>query len=229
MSREEILKLEEVNLELAKLLIKTARNAIKFYIEKGYRLYEVPRDLLERYPIMKKKAALFVTLEKLKEVGEKRVSELRGCIGFVEPVYPLHVAIVESAVSSAFGDPRFPPVKSVELSEIVVVLSVLGEKVPVADLEREVLIGRDGLYVEMDISGRKLFTGVLLPEVPVEYCWDVRTFADMTCRKAGMESGCWREHFVKLYRIPGRTFRELEPEGEVVEVDLVKEYRERCA
>ncbi|MEM1873255.1 MAG: TIGR00296 family protein [Acidilobaceae archaeon] len=224
---EETLKVEEVDLELARLLVGVAREAIRFYLEKSFRLYEVPRELLERQPLLRKKAAVFVTLEKIAEVGGKRVPELRGCIGFVEPVYPLHVAIVESAVSSAFGDPRFPPVKLSELGEIVIVLTILGEKIPVSSLD-EVVIGRDGLYVEMKASGRRLFAGVLLPEVPVEYCWDIQTFADMTCRKAGLEPGCWKDPLTTLYRIPGRTFRELEPGGEVVEADLVKEYRERC-
>ena len=50
----------------------------------------------------------------------------------------------------------------------------------------------------------------------------------MTCNKAGLEPRCWEKPGTTIYRIPGRTFKELEPEGEVIEVDLVEEYKRTC-
>ncbi|MCK7489675.1 MAG: AMMECR1 domain-containing protein [Anaerotruncus sp.] len=38
-----------------------------------------------------------------------RNGELRGCIGFIEPVLPLGQAVIRTAVYAATGDPRFPP------------------------------------------------------------------------------------------------------------------------
>ena len=36
---------------------------------------------------------------------------LRGCVGYVAAVKPLLQTVAETAVSAAFHDPRFPPVK----------------------------------------------------------------------------------------------------------------------
>ncbi|NLH26405.1 MAG: TIGR00296 family protein, partial [Methanomicrobiales archaeon] len=58
-------------------------------------------------PIFNEKRGVFVTLT---ENGE-----LRGCIGFPYPTYPLGEAIREAAVSAALQDPRFPPVRASEL------------------------------------------------------------------------------------------------------------------
>ncbi|MFZ8792947.1 MAG: TIGR00296 family protein [Acidilobaceae archaeon] len=221
-----VLDLDLVTIDLAKTLVKVARNAIEYYLSGGIRLYEIPRDVRDRFPEIELYAPVFVTLEKVTVKEGVRGRVLRGCIGFIEPVFPLGVAVIESAVSSAFNDPRFPPLRSRELKEVVLTLTILGGRVEVRRLD-DVTIGRDALYVERGLHAR-LFSGILLPEVPVEYCWDIETFANMTCNKAGLELRCWEKHGTKLYRIPGRTFKELEPEGEIVEVDLVEEYRRTC-
>jgi uncharacterized protein (TIGR00296 family) len=221
-----VLDLDMVTLDLAKALIKIARDAIKHHFSSSLRLYEIPREIRERFPELELYAPVFVTLEKVSVKEGVRGRELRGCIGFIEPIFPLGVAVIESAISSAFNDPRFPPLRLRELSEVTVTLTILGDKIEVKRLN-EVIIGRDALYVERGLYAR-LFSGILLPEVPVEYCWDLETFANMTCHKAGLEPRCWEKPGTRLYRIPGRTFRELEPEGDVVEVDLVEEYKRGC-
>src|SRR3990172_11174444 len=50
--------------------------------------------------------------------------ELRGCIGYPEPVLPLHKALEECAIH-ACQDPRFPHVQKSELSKIMVEVSIL--------------------------------------------------------------------------------------------------------
>lgn len=221
-----VLELDMVTLDLGRVLVRIARDAIKHYLSGSMRLYEIPRELLNKFPELELYAPVFVTLEKVTVKEGVRGRELRGCIGFIEPIFPLGVAVIESAVSSAFNDPRFPPVRSRELGEITVTVTILDGKIEVRRLS-EVVIGRDGLYVERGAYPR-LFSGILLPEVPVEYCWDLETFANMTCEKAGLEPRCWEKPGTRLYRIPGRTFKELEPEGEVVEVNLVEEYERLC-
>lgn len=203
-----------ITLDLARELIKIARESIE-------RRGAVERSKLDR-PELSAPAAVFVTLERLSD-GRK---ELRGCIGFIEPMLPLWAAVVESAISSAYMDPRFPPVRSWEMSKIVISLTILGAREPVKSID-EIVIGRDALYVERKVSG-SIFSGILLPEVPVERCWDKKTFADATCMKAGLEESCWEEPDTVLYRIPAITFREREPGGEVEEADLMREYSERC-
>ena len=44
--------------------------------------------------------------------------ELRGCIGFFEPVHPLVDSVARAAVKAALDDHRFTPVRPSELPQI---------------------------------------------------------------------------------------------------------------
>ena len=213
-----VLDVSQVSLELARELIRFARYSIEYYFDNEDSPPE-PRDLLEKFPVAKKKAAVFITLEKL--VGSRR--ELRGCIGFVIPYLPLWRAVSESAISSAFKDPRFEPLDRSELKNIAIELSILSISNRLSDPLKEVIIGRDGLYIV-----RGLNSGILLPQVPIDYCWDTETFLAETCIKAGLEPDCWIDEKTEIYGIPGRIFSETTPNGEVFERDLAREYREKC-
>ncbi len=94
---------------------------------------------------------------------------LRGCIGFPSPVYPLRVAIPRAAWAAAVDDPRFPPVAAEEMAGVTLEVSILTVPTvvasePRAGLPGQVVVGRDGLIV--DRSGA---SGLLLPQVAVEY------------------------------------------------------------
>ena len=105
---------------------------------------------------------------------------------------PLRDAIREAACSAATGDPRFPPVTPKELSDISVEVTVLTEPelldVVPADRPAAITVGKHGLIVRG--YGR---SGLLLPQVPVEWGWNVTEFLDHTCMKAGLPRGCWQE------------------------------------
>ncbi len=210
---------EEITVDLATLLVRLARRSIEYYVEHEENP-EIPNEIEEKYPILSRKAAVFVTVEKLDVASGKR--SLRGCIGFILPYYRLGKAVIESAISAAFKDPRFPPLDKREVPHIVIELSILGERRKIDDIET-ITIGRDGLYIEKGFS-----SGILLPQVPIEYCWDRETFLAETCIKAGLEPTCWLYSDVAVYRIPGRIFVEIEPGGRVVERDLAREYIDRC-
>ena len=127
---------------------------------------------------------------------------LRGCIGCVEPrSESLAEVVVRMAEAAASQDPRFPPLFPDELPDASIEVSVLGPLVPVAGPD-EIRIGRDGLLVEQD--GRR---GVLLPQVAVEWGWDVETFLAETCRKAGLPPTAWREG-ARVYRFEAEVFGE---------------------
>jgi uncharacterized protein len=150
-------------------------------------------------PIFDEKRGVFVTLT---EKGE-----LRGCIGFPQPSLPLGEAIREAAISAALQDPRFPRVRAAELPSIRVEVTVLSvpELMEAAPDARpgSVVVGRHGLIVRG--HGR---SGLLLPQVPVEWQWDTREFLDHTCIKAGLPPGCWKEESVELYTFEGQIFHE---------------------
>jgi len=141
---------------------------------------------------------------------------LRGCIGFPEPVFKLKHALIKAAREASTGDPRFPPVKPDELGHITVEVSILTppELVKVRRPKhylKEVVVGRDGLIVE---AGNR--RGLLLPQVPVEWNWDVRQFLEQTCMKAGLFPDTWLDKHAKLYRFTAEIFRESEPRGGIV-------------
>jgi AmmeMemoRadiSam system protein A len=144
----------------------------------------IPEDFL---------SGAFVTL-KLK-------GQLRGCIGYPEPERPLLDVVEHCAVSAAISDPRFPPLSRAEWDDVSLELSVLGPIGPVDHIS-EVVIGRDGLIVEL---GRR--RGLLLPQVAVEWKWDAEQFAAQACIKAGLPPDAWQKG-AKLFKFEAEVFGE---------------------
>jgi len=128
--------------------------------------------------------------------------KLRGCVGYLAPVLPLHRAVFETARAAASQDTRFSPVSSDEVRDLQVSLSILSPLYPIEAANVE--IGRHGLVVS---SGAR--RGLLLPQVPVEHGWNREEFLQQTCRKAGLrpdawESGAMLEAFVaEVFGDPG--------------------------
>lgn len=125
---------------------------------------------------------------------------LRGCIGFPEPVYPLFQAIIQGGAAAALHDPRFPSVAPAELDALHIELSVL------SPLQRaqpgDVIVGTHGLVIEQGHAH-----GLLLPQVAVEWGWTRDEFLDHTCRKAGLPADAWRRG-AALYTFTAEVFGE---------------------
>ena len=128
--------------------------------------------------------------------------ELRGCIGSIEPVAPLYIAVSQSAVNAAFRDPRFHPLRSEELARIHVEISVMGPIERVVAIE-DIEVGRDGLIIR-----RGGYAGLLLPQVATEYGWDRDTFLQQTCYKAGLPRNAWREAGTTIEKFAAEVFGE---------------------
>lgn len=162
-------------------MLKIARDAIKEFIKTGK-----IKKIDEKEEIFKEKYGLFVTL--------KIKGELRGCIGITEPIYTLNEALPQIACSSAFNDPRFPPVKEQELKDINIEISILSkpEKVKSAD---EIVMGKHGVIVKKGGRG-----GLFLPQVAEETGWSKEEFLSNLCmHKAGLPPGAWKEKDTELY------------------------------
>jgi len=114
-------------------------------------------------------------------------SRLRGCIGTLETRDPLRRAVLECAMSSARHDPRFPPVAEEEVDGITIEISVLTPFRRIGGPE-EIVIGEHGLYLR-----RGPHSGLLLPQVAVEYGWGAVEFLEQCCGKAGLSAGSWEE------------------------------------
>lgn len=181
------------NLMQGKKLIKLARDSISSNF-KGDGV-SVDDDIKKEF---NEKQGVFVTLTK--------EGELRGCIGFAEPVMELWKGVVEAAKAAAFEDPRFSPLEKRELKDIAVEVSVLSKPklIEVSNHEEylnKIKIGRDGLVIRGDYG-----SGLLLPQVAPEWGWDVKEFLENTCRKAGMDGGCWKDLDNKLYSFRAQIF-----------------------
>ncbi|RLG80770.1 MAG: TIGR00296 family protein [Thermoprotei archaeon] len=212
----------EISFSDGVFLVKLARKAVEEKLLRGIDI-KPPSDTPE---YMKRPGMTFTTIEKLLPDGR---FVLRGCIGFLSPIYSLVESTIRSAVEAATSDPRFPPMKPEELNQVVFEVTVLSVPVEIKVEDRwmipsKVVIGRDGLVVE-----KGFYKGTLLPIVPVEYCWDTETFLAETCLKAGLQPDCWLEPDTRIYRYEGRAFKEKAPLGSIYERDLSREYRESCS
>ena len=147
-------------------------------------------------------------------VSLHRGGELRGCVGFAEPVRPLREALREAA-RGAVRDPRFEPVRPRELDALTVEVSVLGLPVPVraADplrLPESLRIGEHGLLLQ---AGRR--RALLLPQVALEQGLTPEAFLAACCAKAGLDPDAWRKDGLRWHVFGSQVFREAAPRGEV--------------
>lgn len=116
---------------------------------------------------------------------------LRGCVGYISSPWGIVESVARAAEGATIGDPRFEPVRSDELAELVIEVSLLGTPFPIAP--EDVIVGRHGLILEI---GRA--HGLLLPQVPVTWGWDRAEFLEQTARKAGLPPGAWKHAGAKL-------------------------------
>jgi len=171
--------------------VRYARRVIDSYV-KGE---EIPdEDLGKKF---REKSGSFVTILTYPD------RNLRGCIGIPEPVYDLKKSLAESA-KSATQDPRFPPLKEEELSNVIV----------------EVTILTPPKLVEV--------------KNPREYLEKIKVeeFLSQTCIKAGLPPDAWIDEDTKIYSLDedtkiysfqGQIFAEKTPYGEIEERKIDRE------
>ncbi|MEW6009861.1 MAG: TIGR00296 family protein [Euryarchaeota archaeon] len=179
-------------------LIKLARNAIATYLNEK-KVIDIPIDTPDS--LMEKRGA-FVTIN---ESGN-----LRGCIGYSEPIKPLVNTVIEVAISAATSDPRFYPLKKTELEKITLEVSVLSKPHLIQVTEpqeylEKVKVSEDGLIVEKGFN-----KGLLLPQVASEWGWDSEELLCHTCMKAGLSPDCWLDSDTKVYNFQAQVFQEKE-------------------
>ena len=97
-------------------LLNLARETLSWYLQ--YNVTPEP-DLKILTDKLKENRPCFVTLEEN--------SNLRGCIGLFEFTQPLYKNVISRAIAAATQDRRFNPVKSEELKDITIEISVLTE------------------------------------------------------------------------------------------------------
>ena len=192
-------------------LVSLARQSIEGYLANGKKVMPTRAD-----GSLSEKRGVFVTLE------NHPSHDLRGCIGYPLPIKELALATVDCALSAAFDDPRFPPVEKSELGKIVIEVSVLSvpEQVHVKKPEeylKKIKVGRDGLIIHYGYS-----SGLLLPQVPVEWNWNEEEFLCQVCEKAGLPRNMWQSPSARISSFSAQIFSEKTPGGAVVQKKLVR-------
>lgn len=156
-----------------KELLKIARDTITSYVASG----KTP-SLETASKGLNLESGCFVTI--------KQQKQLRGCIGNFVSDRPLYKLVQEMAVSAATRDPRFYPMKTNDLEDFELEISVLSPLSKAASIE-EIQVGIHGIYI---VKGS--YRGVLLPQVATDYGWDRDEFLRHTCIKAGLPENAWQ-------------------------------------
>ncbi len=189
------------------ILVSTARKIVTEFVRSGSRLI-LDKNIKAKLSF---DAGIFVTLNSK--------NELRGCIGFPLPK-KISEALLDAAIAAATEDPRFSPVEIQELDSIAFEVTILTPPVEIkiddpSTLISKIKVGRDGLIIRQGHH-----SGLLLPQVPVEYGWNSQEFLDHTCQKAGLSLGCWKEKNTQVFSFEGIIFKEEKPNGTIIREKL---------
>lgn len=147
-----------------------------------------------QHEIMSKKCGAFVTLHKN--------GELRGCIGQIVPMEMLYQTVQNMAIAAAFEDPRFLPLRKEEFASIEFEISVLSPFEKIKNIG-EIEVGKHGLMIS-----KNMYHGLLLPQVPTEFGWDLETFLVHLCRKAGLHDNAYKEPGIEILKFTAIVFGE---------------------
>lgn len=198
----------EVSLEDGKILVKTSRMIVTEYLKNRTKI-TLDKKFESNYSF---NSGVFVTLNN--PLG------LRGCIGYPLPNQKLFNALIEASIAAATEDPRFPPVKIEELDQITFEVTILTQpqEILVSDpieYPLKIKVGRDGLIVKRGSN-----SGLLLPQVPVEYSWTEEEFLGHTCEKANLPWDCWKDKKTQIQKFEGIVFKEERPNGDVLREEI---------
>jgi len=180
-------KLDEYSDQEKQELLKVARATLEMHYGTGEK-YEPKVD----NPKFLAKQGAFVTLNKH--------GQLRGCIGYIEPIKPLIEAVQDNAMSAALEDHRFAPVTADELDEIEIEISVL--TVPQLTSLAEIKSGIDGVILRQGNKG-----ATYLPQVWEDLPTQEMFFSSL-CQKAGLSNDCWQDSEIELYKYQAIVFHE---------------------
>ncbi|MBW1895808.1 MAG: AmmeMemoRadiSam system protein A, partial [Deltaproteobacteria bacterium] len=176
-------------------LLRLARSAIEAKLTEGA---EVQRpDMVS--PTLKELRGCFVTIHKQ--------GQLRGCIGTIEPSYPLIEGVEKNAQNAAFRDQRFKPLRAEELKEIDIEVSVLTVPEALAFTDGEDLKGKLVPNVDGVILSRGGHRSTFLPQVWAQLP-DKEQFLQRLCIKGGMSAQAWQNPETKVQVYQAEVFGE---------------------
>jgi len=179
-------------------LARLARESLRQYVTSNEKL-PLPPNLP---PELIHKSGVYVTIN-------DAAGNLRGCMGNPNPTHPIASGVIDAAIQAGTRDPRFPPVRPSELSDLKFEVTVLTPPEPVRaasydELLGKITIGKDGLIAQR--GGR---SALFLPQVPTEWGWDKETYYRELCDKAGIPlAECKDMKTTKVSKFQGTVFKE---------------------
>ncbi|MDQ1264709.1 MAG: uncharacterized protein QG559_1710 [Campylobacterota bacterium] len=173
------------------IVLRLAKSAI---LSEFGNVYSFDRELLlKEYPFLSKEGACFVTL--------KYDDSLRGCIGSIVAHTRLLDDILHNAISAAFSDPRFTPLREDEFSHLHLEVSILSTPEAIEyddyeDLLAKIEPKKDGLILKYGS-----YQGTFLPQV-WEQLPSVELFLEHLSYKAGANPSVYMHHpTIYRYRV----------------------------
>jgi uncharacterized protein (TIGR00296 family) len=195
---------DKISIDDGVLLVQMARRAVTEYLSSNKKIINSEFD--EKFSF---NAGVFVTIND--------ESGLRGCIGYPLAVKKLSNALIDAAISAATDDPRFSSVKQIDLKKLIFEITILSKTERIfADSTDEIInsikIGRDGLIIEKGSQ-----SGLLLPQVAIEYNWNAKQLLEQTCHKAGLPSDSWKDNTIEILKFQGLIFKETSSNGKIIQ------------
>ena len=177
-------------------LLQIARQALDLGV-RGEKLPLLDEAILT--PCLREMGASFVTLTVR--------SDLRGCIGALEPYQPLADDVREHAIAAALEDPRFPPVQPKELNQIEIEVSRLTVPTRLEYKDADDLLAKlnpnvDGVILR-DGYRRATFLPQVWKQIP-----DKAEFLGELCYKMGASPNAWRQKHLEVLIYHAEEFHE---------------------
>ena len=186
-----------MNKENKEYLLKIARRAIqKYFQDEG--IFQVEEN--ELFQSLKEKKGTFVTLWKN--------NELRGCIGNLESEKPIYQSVIDNCLASALLDPRFTTLKSNELDDIKIEISILSELKKLSNFtDCDSFLKYLNKYKPGLLIKKGTYQATFLPQV-----WEdlnsAKLFISHLCEKAGLEKDEWKKMDLEIYQYNAEVFKE---------------------
>jgi AmmeMemoRadiSam system protein A len=136
-------------------------------------------------------------------------SQLRGCVGYVTSDMTLFDTVCDAAIQAATNDPRFYPLTEEEVLKADIEISILSQLTDLSDIN-EIQLGVHGLVIwdESPSTESGYFKAVLLPQVAVEYKFDVPQFLNSLCEKADLPPDTWKTEPLNIKTFTATVFSE---------------------
>lgn len=147
---------------------------------------------------LQEKKATFVSLYK--------DNELRWCIWHIVPVTRLWESVYENAYNAGYKDPRFPPLDSEEIKNLIIEISVLTNPAPIEVKNPAKLL--ENIDSSMWLILQKWNnSGTFLPQV-WEKIPNKEEFMKNLSMKAGLHPEAWKDADTEIYYYKVESFQD---------------------